>query len=338
MDPLVSILIPAFNADRWIADSIKSALGQTWLRKEIIVVDDGSTDRTLSIAQQFASETVSVVSQANQGAAATRNKAFTMSKGDYIQWLDADDLLAPDKITKQLEELNGSRDKRLLLSSAWGRFMYRPNKADFRPTSLWGDLSPVEWLVRKMEQNVYMSDMTWLVSRELTEAAGPWDTRLRVDIDGEYFARVILASNGVRFVPQARALYRRVPGSVSHIGGSDRKLESLFLSMKLQISYLRSVEDSQRTRAACLRYLQTGLSSFYLERLDIVKQAELIAADLGGRLEVPQVPWTYAWIERICGTAVARRAKIFKPLIKAFLIRSWDKAMFHWENRNLANN
>ncbi len=337
MGPLVSILIPAFNADQWIADSIKSALGQTWHRKEIIVVDDGSTDRTLSIAQQFASKTVSVVSQPNQGAAVARNNAFAMSRGDYMQWLDVDDLLAPDKITKQLEALNGSRDKRLLLSSAWGYFMYRPSKADFRPTSLWGDLSPVEWLLRKMDQNVYMSNATWLVSRELTEAAGPWDTRLWVDIDGEYFARVILASNGVRFVPQARAFYRRVPGSLSHIGGSERKLEALFLSMKLHISYLRSVEDSERARAACLKYLQAGLFLFYPERLDIVKQAEQIAADLGGRLEVPRVPWKYAWIERICGAGVARRAQILMLVIKVFLISSWDKAMFHWENRNLAN-
>src|SRR6266404_1919322 len=103
MAPLVSILIPAYNAEAWIVDTIRSALGQTWPRKEIIVVDDGSRDQTLSIARQFASETVSVVSQENQGAAAARNKAFEMSQGDYIQWLDADDLLSPDKIAKQME-------------------------------------------------------------------------------------------------------------------------------------------------------------------------------------------------------------------------------------------
>ena len=103
MRPLVSILIPAYNAEGWIGDTIKSAIGQTWPRKEIIVVDDGSTDQTLSVARQFASKEVSVTPQANQGAAATRNKAFSLCQGDYIQWLDADDLLAPDKIEKQMK-------------------------------------------------------------------------------------------------------------------------------------------------------------------------------------------------------------------------------------------
>ena len=104
MKPLVSILIPAFDAQEWIADTIKSAVGQTWPRKEIIVVDDGSRDQTLSIARQFASKEVSVVTQANQGAAAARNHAFSICQGDYIQWLDADDLLAPDKIERRSEE------------------------------------------------------------------------------------------------------------------------------------------------------------------------------------------------------------------------------------------
>ena len=101
-EPLVSILIPAFNAQEWIADSIRSAIAQTWESKEIIVVDDGSTDKTLRIARQFESECVRVVTQRQQGAAAARNKAFSLSRGDYIQWLDADDLLAPDKVAWQM--------------------------------------------------------------------------------------------------------------------------------------------------------------------------------------------------------------------------------------------
>src|SRR6266850_5014325 len=98
MKPLVSILIPAFNSEKWIADTLRSAIAQTWQRKEIIVVDDGSCDETLAIARQIEVEKVCVVTQKNQGAAAARNKAFSLSQGDYIQWLDAYDLLAPDKI------------------------------------------------------------------------------------------------------------------------------------------------------------------------------------------------------------------------------------------------
>ena len=119
-----------------------------------------------------------MVTQENQGASTARNKAFSVCQGEYIRWLDADDLLSPDKILKQVEALANVRSRRMLLSSSWGSFMYRFYKAEFNPTPLWCYLSPVEWLLREMEQSLYMQTATWLVSRELTQAAGPWDTRL----------------------------------------------------------------------------------------------------------------------------------------------------------------
>src|SRR3989475_12805478 len=152
MKPLVSILIPAFDAQDWVADTITSAVRQTWPRKEIIVVDDGSRDHTLSIARQFAAKEVSVVTQANQGPSAARNKALSVCQGDYIQWLDADDLLAPDKIPRQMEAIERCQSKRTLFSSSWGYFFYRLKRAEFNPTPLWCDLSPVEWLIRKLGQ------------------------------------------------------------------------------------------------------------------------------------------------------------------------------------------
>jgi glycosyltransferase involved in cell wall biosynthesis len=252
MDPLVSILVPAFNAQKYLADTLNSAVAQTWPHKEIIVVDDGSTDQTLAIAKQFDSPIVRVVTQKNEGAAAARNKAFSLSQGDYIQWLDADDLLAPDKIAKQVEALDQCPSRRTVLSSAWGRFMYRYNRAKFVPTSLWCDLTPAEWMLRQMEHNIYMQTATWLVSRELTEAAGPWDTRLLGDDDGEYFCRVLLASHGTRFVPEARVYYRMAgPSSLSYVGHSDRKLEAQWISMRLHIRYLQSLQDGERVRGTC---------------------------------------------------------------------------------------
>lgn len=339
MRPLVSILIPAFNARPWIADTIKSALGQTYQRKEIIVVDDGSTDETFSVAQQFASKEVTVVTQKNQGAAAARNKAFAMCQGDYIQWLDADDLLAPDKIAKQVETLDHGQSKRTLLSSAWGGFNYRFSRARFVPTALWCDLSPVEWLVRKMGQNLHMQTATWLVSRELAIAAGPWDIRLLGDDDGEYFCRVLLLSDGIRFTPEAKVFYRN-PGvnRLSYIGRSHKKMEAQFHSMQLHIGYLRSLEDSERVRTACLKYLQTWLIYFYPESLNIVKQAEQLAVGLGGQLEVPRLSWKYDWIRQVFGWGPAKRAESSMRALKASSIRFWDKALFHLENRNFARN
>ena len=177
MKPLVSILIPAYNAQEWLVETLRSAVGQTWERKEIIVVDDGSKDQTLAIARRFESKSVRIVSQANQGASAARNKALSLSRGDYIQWLDADDLLAPDKVARQVSALEQCQhNPGILLSAAWGRFLYRYKHARFTPTPLWADLSPAEWLIRKMANNVYMQTGTWLVSRAITEKAGLWDT------------------------------------------------------------------------------------------------------------------------------------------------------------------
>jgi glycosyltransferase involved in cell wall biosynthesis len=332
MKPLVSILIPAYNAEQWISESIESAVDQTWDHKEIIIVDDGSTDRTLAIAQRYASPNVTVTTQSNQGAAATRNKALSLSKGDYIQWLDADDILASDKVVRQMEALAECPGRRTLLSSSWARFMFRRDRARFTPTALWADLAPTEWLLRKMEQNLYMQTGTWLVSRELTEAAGPWNTQLLGDDDGEYFCRVLLASDGVKFVPDSKVFYR-VSGAtaLSYIGRSSRKIEAQFASMQMHIDYLRSLEDSQRVRTACIRYLQNWLVALYPERPDIVTRAERLAAELGGSLEAPRFSWKYAWIGAVAGPDLAKRAQVFSRHARWSVSRSLDKALFHAE-------
>jgi glycosyltransferase involved in cell wall biosynthesis len=337
LKPLVSILIPAFNAQEWIADTLRSAIAQTWGRKEILVVDDGSTDKTLAIARQWESDSVRVVAQENRGAAAARNKAFSLSHGDYIQWLDADDLLAPDKIERQMEVMSQCRNKRTLASAAWGKFRYRCHKAKFVRTALWCDLSPTEWLLRRMGRDLYMQTATWLVSRELTEAAGPWDTKLLGDDDNEYFCRILMASDGVRFVPDARVYYRSFGyGSLGYIGLSNEKIEAHWLSMQSHIGYLQSLENSERVRAACVRYLQTWLRCFYPQRPDIVRMAEQMARNLGGQLEVPRSSWKFAWIRAVLGPAVAKRVQTSLYRSKCSLMKSWDKALFQIENQRLA--
>jgi glycosyltransferase involved in cell wall biosynthesis len=334
MSALVSILIPAYNAERWIADTIKSALVQTWPDKEIIVVDDGSTDRTLSIAQQFACKTVSVVTQQNQGASAARNNALSLYQGNYVQWLDADDLLSHTKIAKQMEAVEREPDRRALFASAWGHFIFRISRASFHPSPLWCDLSPVEWLIRKMAEGIHMTNATWLVSRELTEAAGPWDNRLSLDDDGEYFCRILLASTGTRFIPEARSYYRMSNiDSLSKVDRSDKKLESLWLSMQLHIGYLLSLEQSERTRSVCVSYMQIWSECFYPNRLDIVEQAEKMAASLGGRLEFPRLRPKYDWMKPIFGYELAKRVQSVVPQLRWYVANSWDKALFALENR-----
>src|SRR6516165_6566809 len=335
MRALVSILITAYNAEDTIAYTLGSAIAQTWQRKEIIVIDDGSTDRTAEVVRQF--KNVKLVCTENQGLSGAQNNAFPLSQGDYIQYLDADDLLAPDKIERQLAALREGGSSRILLSSPWARFYYRIHHAQFVRNSVWQDLSPVEWLLKKMRENIHMQNATWLVSRQLAKAAGPWDTRLHFDQDGEYFCRVLLASEGTRFVPRTGIFYRITGGKrVSFIGYSDTKKESLLLSMRLHIQYLRSLEDSERVRKACLVYIQRWCRNFYPERPDLMQEAQQLAASLGGRLSLPNVSWKYAWIQRLFGFAVAERASQRWNDYKSSVMRSWDKALFRLEGGNLA--
>jgi glycosyltransferase involved in cell wall biosynthesis len=327
-DPLVSILIPAYNAQDWISPTIESALQQTWPNKEIIVVDDGSKDATLKVSQTFSARGVKVVTQPNQGASAARNTAFSLCRGDYIQWFDADDLLAPDKIERQVKVLKEGCGKRTLFSGAWGYFFYRQSKACFRPSPLWADLSPAEFLFRKMSSNAHMQPDAWLVSRELTVAAGPWDTRLWRDNDGEYFCRVVSASDRIRFIPEARSYYRRAgSSSISFIGRSNKKMESLLISMKLHVKCLLALEDTPRTRQACLTYLNTWVHNFYPQRPDLVAEVEQLAVSLGGHVAIRRFSWKYAWIEKLFGVEKAKHAQIYLPQCKENLQRAWDKWM-----------
>ena len=142
MKPLVSVLITAYNAEETIAYTLDSAIAQTWQRKEIIVVDDGSTDRPLKSRGDSNGFNVSTE---NCGLSGAQDNAFPLSQGDYIQYLDADDLLAPDKIERQLAALREGDSSRVLLSSPWAPFYYRIRHAQFVRNSLWRDFS--QWSV-----------------------------------------------------------------------------------------------------------------------------------------------------------------------------------------------
>jgi len=335
MKPLVSILIPAYNAESWVADTIRSAMAQTWEPKEIIVLDDGSKDRTYEVAKEFESEKVHVFKQENTGVPTARNNLFSMSHGEFIQWLDADDLLAPDKIERQMKMYEQQvNNPRMLLSSPFGAFLHRPQHAKFIPSDLWYDLDPKEFLIRKLGQKLSLQTSTWLVSRELTEAAGPWDPLMYVNNDGEYFSRVILKSQGVKFVPDANVYYRSVgAGSVSYIGRSNKKMEALWRGLQLHIGYLRGLEDSERVRAACVKYLEHYLIDFYPLRMDIVEKVQKLAKELGGNITEPPLSWKYRWIRAVFGWNAAHRAFYMVPEMKWSLKRRWDKLAFDMENR-----
>jgi hypothetical protein len=103
--------------------------------------------------------------------------------------------------------------------------------------------------------------------------------------------------------------------------------------MKLHVRYLRSLEESERVRKACLNYMQTWFDNFYPERPDIVRELQDLAAQLQVRLEVPRLRWKYAWMKPLFGWKAAKWEQMVLPQLKASFIRHWDKAMYRIETR-----
>jgi GT2 family glycosyltransferase len=330
MTNLVSILIPAYNAERWIGRTIASALSQTWPNKEIIIVDDGSSDRTVAIARTHQTRFLKIVTQPNAGAAAARNQALSLAQGDYIQWLDADDLLAPDKISQQLRATNSRADSRVLLTAPFGTFFYCHHRAKFQPTSLWRTLTALEWISAKFIENAWMNPAAWLVSRRLTAAAGPWDERLSRsgDDDGEYICRVVAASEQVTFVPAAKCYYR--VGHAGTLSGrrADSAYEGLLLATALSIDHLLSLADTQDTRAACIRLLENRLWHFYPEKIALAEELQRLAVGLGaGRLQLRET-WKYLLAARLCGPGGAKKLREAVNRTRLLATKNLDKCFY----------
>jgi glycosyltransferase involved in cell wall biosynthesis len=313
MSRLVSILIPAYNAERWVFESVTSALTQSWNRVEIIAVDDASKDGTLATLRAIKSSKLKVIAnEVNRGASASRNIALAAAQGDYIQWLDADDLIAPDKIELQMREAEQAQDSRRLFSAPFGEFLTRAQRAHFRSTPLWQDLDPTEYLCRKFSYNAWLNPAVWLASRNLTALAGPWNEQLSLDDDGEYFSRLVSKSSGIRFVPQARVYYRRNNINGISRGVKPRDRESLLTSLQLCIGYLRALEDSPRTRDASVRLLQHWIDTsdmFFPDEGASFERARIIAQAVGGDLQPHRIAWKYAPVRALFGWDAARRLR-----------------------------
>jgi len=214
----------------------------------------------------------------------------------------------------------------VLLSSAFGSFFYRTSTATFVPTLLWEDLPPSEWLMRKMEQSLWVPPCVWLVSRELTEAAGPWDTRLTVDDDGDYFTQVMLKSSRIHFVASAKSYYRRSgASSLNYIGNSETKMASQWSSLKQHAARLLDLEDTERSRAACIAFWKSGLEPFYPHATTILEEMRAEMAELGGELAIQKLSWKYGWIRLLLGWKAATYARRFFQLIRFYLVKAWDR-------------
>lgn len=126
--PLVSVVIPAYNAERFLARAMRSALAQTYSHLELIVVDDGSTDGTAGIIRAFPDRRVRHFSQPNRGQGAARNLGIRASAGRYVTFLDADDVYLPQKVERQVEFLTTHPECQIVFCEAVHFYARRPDK------------------------------------------------------------------------------------------------------------------------------------------------------------------------------------------------------------------
>ncbi len=173
----VSIIIPSFNSEQWVCDAVDSCLRQSHQTCEIIVVDDGSTDNTRELLSLRYGEIIRYIFQENRGLAGARNTGLRHATGDYIQFLDADDLIHPDKIRTQLEMMAHMPSPSVTYTDYY--------HCDINDSSL---LFPERHMTPEMNH-----------ADPLIAIASDWETRLSIPVHCYLFDATIFRQHGVKF-------------------------------------------------------------------------------------------------------------------------------------------
>lgn len=279
---LISIIIPAYNAEKWIGQAMESVLRQSWQDFEVVVVDDGSSDRTGDVVAAFTDPRIRLFRQENRGQSASLNRGVAESRGHFLKFLDADDWLNPGHLAAQMESLQGT--SAVVSACRWGYFTREPESAAVRTETAdrdYGDA--LEWLVDSLVRDEgMMGGWKWLIPREVWDRCGGWDERLGLNNDFDFSIRLLLASRGVRFAPGAVYAYRKgLPGALSASRGR-KAMVSAFQTTESGCRALLAREDSPRIRRICADRWQGWLYQFYPEFPDLAEAAAAEVARLGG--------------------------------------------------------
>ncbi|WP_200977033.1 glycosyltransferase family A protein [Echinicola sp. 20G] len=284
MNPLVSIIIPAYNKEAYVAETIDSALAQTYSHTEIILINDGSTDNSMAILEQYQArcpEKILLFDQENQGVSATTNKGIMEAKGEYIQFLDADDIMSNDKIQNQINLLK-EEGKNATVHCKWSNFKTSIKSDSFYPFHIYRNFDlGIDWLLTAWNYQEMTADSSWLVSRELVDLAGPWNEDLTINQDGEFFCRVLLNCSKVIYDNKSSVYYRSLnEGNVSQ-QKSEKSWCSLLMSYSCYQRDVLKVEDSPRVRKALKKVYQKFIYDVFPEHSDLIAEAENHIQNLG---------------------------------------------------------
>ncbi|MBO6556989.1 MAG: glycosyltransferase family 2 protein [Pseudomonadales bacterium] len=204
--PLVSIIIPVYNRKRSVLDSVESCLNQDWDNIEIIIVDDGSTDDTAStirsmLSKEWLGKPIKLITQKNRGPSAARNNGFEKANGEFIQFLDSDDLLESQKISKQIAKLKESPDS--AFCSCYGKLSASADNHESERIGLC--TSNTRELAMKLvsDELHVMCTNAPLWRRDFLEKQPKWNEAISIGDDLEYHLRLVLASRTWTYCPEA---------------------------------------------------------------------------------------------------------------------------------------
>lgn len=270
--PLVSVIIPVYNSEKYIKETIKSVLNQTWDNIEIIIVDDGSTDGTIEVVESLKCDKITLLQQKNSGACTARNLGYDKSKGQFIQYLDADDLLSPDKIESQIILAKAYGDENVYSCKC---YTFKEAIEDANIITQKVDKSydkSADWLLEAWSNREYGQTSIWLTPKVVHERAGRWDERLLKNQDGEFFCRVILNSKRVIFTDTAIVYYRRNGELTVSSKNSFESAESTLFSIQLCEKHVSVLNVNFNKAIAQLYY--NFINAYHPQYPELLKKAK----------------------------------------------------------------
>lgn len=264
--------------------TLDSVINQTYPNVEVVLVNDGSKDGSLEILKNYVfryPKIMTLIDSENKGVSAATNLGIQASKGEYIQFLDADDLISSDKIERQIELLAGN-GKENIATCEWVNFKDDIHQYSSVPYGVFQDFeSGLDLLLHFWNKQEMMAISSYLIPRAFIERAGPWDETLTINQDGEFFARVLLNADQVLYEPEGKVYYRS-PGdrNVSQ-QKSHRAMASLLDSYQAYERAVLPVEDSPRVRIALKKVYQKFIYDVFPQYPDLIAKAENLIQNLG---------------------------------------------------------
>lgn len=212
----VSVIIPVYNAEKYVASALESVLAQTYQNLEILIVDDGSPDGSLEICQQFKDQRIRIICQQNRGLSGSRNTGIRHAKGEYLAFLDADDIWLPQKIEKHVSHLEGSPE--LGVSFSFSKLIDElDNPLGIYQSSKIKSITPLDLLCRTPIGNgsaavfrkEVFEEICFQISYDRISESHYFDEQFRESEDVECWMRIALKTNWVmEGIPEALTLYR----------------------------------------------------------------------------------------------------------------------------------